>query len=53
MVNKIYPQFPEKYDNNMTEEERETLRHEIPTTFYCPAGTTNPLNNLGIMKCFN
>jgi hypothetical protein len=34
-VNKIYQQFPEKFDDFMTEEERETARYEMATTFYC------------------
>jgi hypothetical protein len=34
-VNKIYQQFPEKFDEHMTEEERETARYELATTFYC------------------
>ena len=34
-VNKIYQQFPEKFDEYMTEEERETTRYELATTFYC------------------
>jgi hypothetical protein len=34
-VNKIYQQFPEKFDDYMTEEERETARYELATTFYC------------------
>jgi ferredoxin len=33
-VNKIYQQFPEKFDDSMTEEEREGLRYEMATTFY-------------------
>jgi hypothetical protein len=33
-VNKIYQQFPEKFDDYMTEEERETTRYELATTFY-------------------
>jgi hypothetical protein len=33
-VNKIYKQFPEKFDDNMTEEERENQRYEMATTFY-------------------
>jgi hypothetical protein len=34
-VNKIYQQFPEKFDDYMTEEERENARYEMATTFYC------------------
>jgi hypothetical protein len=34
-VNKIYQQFPEKFDDYMIEEERETARYELATTFYC------------------
>jgi hypothetical protein len=34
-VNKLYQQFPEKFDDSMTEEERENLRYEMATTFYC------------------
>ena len=33
-VNKIYQQFPEKFDDYMTEEEQETTRYELATTFY-------------------
>jgi ferredoxin len=33
-VNKIYQQFPEKFDDEMTETEREDLRYEMATTFY-------------------
>jgi hypothetical protein len=33
-VNKIYQQFPEKFDDFMTEEEREDTRYELATTFY-------------------
>jgi hypothetical protein len=35
-VNKIYQQFPEKFHDDMTEEERETQRYEMATTFYSP-----------------
>ncbi len=34
-VNKIYKQFPEKFDDYMTDEERENTRYELATTFYC------------------
>jgi hypothetical protein len=34
-VNKIYQQFPEKFDEYMTDEERENTRYELATTFYC------------------
>jgi hypothetical protein len=34
-VNKIYQQFPKKFDGYMMEEERETARYELATTFYC------------------
>jgi hypothetical protein len=33
-VNKIYQQFPEKFDESMTEEEREYTRYELASTFY-------------------
>jgi hypothetical protein len=33
-VNKIYQQFPEKFDESMTEEEREITRYELASTFY-------------------
>jgi ferredoxin len=33
-VNKIYQQFPEKFSEDMTEEERETEQYEMATTFY-------------------
>ena len=33
-VNKIYHQFPEKFDDSMTEEEREFTRYELASTFY-------------------
>ena len=33
-VNKIYLQFPEKFDEFMTEEERENTRYELASTFY-------------------
>ena len=33
-VNKIYQQFPEKFDEYMTEEEREATRYELANTFY-------------------
>jgi hypothetical protein len=34
-VNKIYKQFPEKFDEYMTDEERENTRYELTSTFYC------------------
>ncbi len=34
-VNKIYQQFPEKFDDFMMEEERDTARYELATSFYC------------------
>jgi hypothetical protein len=34
-VNKIHQQFPEKFDDFMTEEEQETARYKMATTFYC------------------
>jgi hypothetical protein len=33
-VNKIYQQFPEKFDDFMTEEERENTRYELASTFF-------------------
>jgi ferredoxin len=33
-VNKIYLQFPEKFHDDMTEQEEENLRYEMATTFY-------------------
>ncbi len=38
-VNKIYLQFPEKFHDDMTEQEEENLRYEMATTFY---GTDTP-----------
>jgi ferredoxin len=35
-VNKIYQQFPEKFTDDMTKEEREMRRYEMATTFYSP-----------------
>jgi hypothetical protein len=34
-VNKIYQQFPEKFDDYMMEEERERVQYKLATTFYC------------------
>ena len=42
-VNKIYQQFPEKFDDTMTEEERETQRYEMATTFYSPTLGADPI----------
>jgi hypothetical protein len=40
-VNKIYQQFPEKFNEDMTEEEREDLRYEMATTFYSATDSPN------------